>query len=456
MSFLVSSPVPRSKLQLIAAFAVVVLGLAVVDALVLFAVEPQLQALRDIANDHARAVQITTRIRARIASARGDALAAMTGAPSSSVRDVTGELARIQADTDMLLSFADTPRERADLASLRAAIERCGDEAVRIEDHLRRGDPEAARARTETFVELTRLANEAADQIVSFNAGQVENLSRQIRRSLSSALLGATVLTVLGAGGAVLMLRRALRGIAFEESMANARADELDAFAARAAHELRTPLQTMSLALTTLQRGGSPGALEKALRSANRLRETVDGLLEFARSSASSPGAGSADVRRVVDDVREDLEQLLSPTHVALEVDVPPGTSVAMPAGHLGTVMRNLVGNALKFASDAPNARVRIRVSPAGHCVHLEVADNGPGIPAAALPRVFEPFFRASSRAVGHGLGLSTVRRLVEAHGGKVRISSPPGQGTRVALDLPTVVAGGVIRSEDRAGSISS
>ena len=65
MSFLVSSLGRRSKLQLIAAFTVVVLGLAVVDALVLFAVEPQLQALRNIANDHARAVQVTT------ASARG-------------------------------------------------------------------------------------------------------------------------------------------------------------------------------------------------------------------------------------------------------------------------------------------------------------------------------------------------------------------------------------------------
>jgi signal transduction histidine kinase len=373
----------------------------------------------------------------------------MTGAPSASVRDVAGELARIHADTDVLLSFADTPRERADLASLRAAIERCGDEAVRIEDDLRRGDREAAQARTQSFVELTRLANEAADQIVSFNAGQVEDLSRQIRRNLSSALLGATFLTVLGAGGAVLMLRRALRGIALEESIANARADELDAFAARAAHELRTPLQTMSLALTTLQRGGSPGALEKALRSANRLRETVDGLLEFARSSASSPGAGSADVQHVVDDVKEDLEQLLSSAYVALEIDVPPGTSVAMPAAHLGTVMRNLIGNALKYASDVPDARVRIRVSPARNRVHLEVADNGPGIPAEALPRVFEPFFRASSRSVGHGLGLATVRRLVEAHGGMVRISSPPGQGTRVEPDLPTVVAEGAIRSRE-------
>lgn len=429
----------RSRTGVIVSFAVVVLGLAVVDALVLLAVEPQLQSLRDIANNHARAVQVTTRIRAQISTARRDLFTAVSdrgrGERHGRV-DVAAEFARVAAHADALLPLVDTPAELADIAALRTSLERCAEEAERIQTLLAGGDHLEVRHRWETFVELTRLANETADQIVTFNTGKVEQLSRSIRLNLRWTVLAATIVTLVGGASALVLLRRALRGLASEEAAANARSTELEAFAARAAHELRTPLQTVSLALRTLEQGSNPQALERARRSAERLRDTVDDLLAFAHAGGSALEPGAADLSRVVSEVREEFGPQLASAHVSLRVDVPSGTMVAMATTHLATVMRNLVANAVKYAN-ADDARVVVRATRANDAVHVEVADNGPGIPAEALPRVFEPFVRGTSRSTGHGLGLATVRRLVEAHRGAVHMSSAPGGGTTVELDLP-------------------
>jgi signal transduction histidine kinase len=80
---------------------------------------------------------------------------------------------------------------------------------------------------------------------------------------------------------------------------------------------------------------------------------------------------------------------------------------------------------------------VIVRAAGEGGWAVLTVSDDGPGIPRDALPHVFEPFFRASTQAEGYGLGLPTVKRLVDAHGGSVRLESAPGTGTTVTVELP-------------------
>jgi signal transduction histidine kinase len=440
----IPSGIPRSRIALVVAFAIVALALALVDALVVLEIEPQLRSLRDIANEHARAVEVTTQIRARLSAARGDLLAAMASEHADVARAATAAtaLTLIQASTDTLAPLADKPQEQEDLAALRASLERCAAEAVWIRMLLERGDAAGARLRMHSLVELTSVANDAADQIVSFNAVEVENLSRSASQSLRWAVLGATLLAVSGGAAALLLLRRALRGLAAEEASASARSAELEAFAARAAHELRTPLQTVSLALRALERGSTPGSLQMAHRSVERLRLTVDGLLEFSRAGAAPERPAATDLSRVLGDVQEELAPQIASAMVSVQVDIPPGTNVAIASTHVATIMRNLLGNAVKHAVSGPNARICIRATRATAGIHIEVEDNGPGISPEALPRVFEPFVRATSRSGGHGLGLATVKRLVEAHRGAVRISSAPGHGTTVALDLPGCPAG--------------
>jgi two-component system sensor histidine kinase BaeS len=137
-----------------------------------------------------------------------------------------------------------------------------------------------------------------------------------------------------------------------------------------------------------------------------------------------------------VDAVSFELGPRATEVGLGLVTDAARDLEVAMSEGHLRTVVQNLVGNALKYGRSEGG---RVTVSAAGRGGHavLTVKDDGPGIPRDALEHVFEPFFRASTQAEGYGLGLPTVKRLVEAHGGTVRIASQPGGGTTVTIELP-------------------
>jgi signal transduction histidine kinase len=103
----------------------------------------------------------------------------------------------------------------------------------------------------------------------------------------------------------------------------------------------------------------------------------------------------------------------------------------------LGQVLDNLLGNAIKYAP--PGGDIVVRVEATGDQARLSVADQGPGIPADALPRLFERFYRGQHSAGegGLGLGLYISRMLVEAHGGAIRAASRPGTGSIFTVTLP-------------------
>jgi two-component system sensor histidine kinase KdpD len=149
-------------------------------------------------------------------------------------------------------------------------------------------------------------------------------------------------------------------------------------------------------------------------------RETVD-LAEAAQTAAGR--AGRAHGRAVTLDLPEVLEA--------------PRLDPVL----LDQVLTNLLDNALKYAR--PEGRVAVRAAREGAEVALVVEDDGPGIPAADLPRIFDPFFRASRTdrvAAGSGLGLAISRGLVHAMGGRILAESPigaDGRGTRMTLRFP-------------------
>ena len=113
--------------------------------------------------------------------------------------------------------------------------------------------------------------------------------------------------------------------------------------------------------------------------------------------------------------------------------------SVETDRDRLRGVLENLVENALKYA--LPGGRVSVSARPEGDAAVFEVADDGPGIAAEHLPRIFERFYRvdkARSRELGGtGLGLSIVKHLVDSLGGAVSVSSEPGRGSRFVVRLP-------------------
>jgi hypothetical protein len=115
---------------------------------------------------------------------------------------------------------------------------------------------------------------------------------------------------------------------------------------------------------------------------------------------------------------------------------IPP---IEFDPNRITQVLDNLVSNAIKFSS--PETTITLAVKAIGKNLEIRVADQGQGIPAAEIPKLFKPFSRTSVQPTGGekstGLGLAIVRRIVQAHGGKIRVKSQPGQGTEFIIHLP-------------------
>lgn len=120
-----------------------------------------------------------------------------------------------------------------------------------------------------------------------------------------------------------------------------------------------------------------------------------------------------------------------------MECALGSSSAVRCPSGVLMSLTQNLVGNAIKHMGDGASREVRVEARDAGESVHVDVRDTGPGIPPEILPRLFEPFVRGSVASSGAGIGLSTVKRLAEAYGGRVGCRSEPSGGSVFWFELP-------------------
>jgi signal transduction histidine kinase len=112
---------------------------------------------------------------------------------------------------------------------------------------------------------------------------------------------------------------------------------------------------------------------------------------------------------------------------------------IAVSPEALSSVLSNLLGNAVKYVGEGSQLphRIGVRVSRRARLARIEVEDNGPGLPPGAEERVFEPFRRLPSKQPGTGLGLATVKRIVEAYQGRVGVVARPGLGSTFWVELP-------------------
>ena len=211
-------------------------------------------------------------------------------------------------------------------------------------------------------------------------------------------------------------------------------------------HDLRTPLATImasagslrqnDVAWTDAERQGFTQAIEQEAARLNRL---VGNLLDLSRIEAGSlqPQKSWQDVETLIDDV---LERLRSVTRNHRVRVVLPGVPIAayLDPVEIGEVLYNLVENAAKYSPSGTEILIEADVD--SHWLSLSVSDRGPGVPAAALPYLFAPFYRVIDgrpRAQGLGLGLAIVKGLVDAHHGRVFADNRDGGGARFALALP-------------------
>lgn len=208
-------------------------------------------------------------------------------------------------------------------------------------------------------------------------------------------------------------------------------------FASAIAHDLRSPVSSISLSLQALaERRDALGAdaelVDVAREEAQRLTSWLDELVDSARPVRLQPHA--LDLSRIVSVVARRHERGATQSGVHLKLEAAPELpEIVGDAGRLERALDNLVGNAIGVAPRGSDVRIELRALPDG--VRIDVIDRGPGIAIADRERIFEPFF--TRRTGGTGLGLSTALRIVRAHGGSIEVDSAVGRGTRMSVSLP-------------------
>jgi two-component system phosphate regulon sensor histidine kinase PhoR len=216
-------------------------------------------------------------------------------------------------------------------------------------------------------------------------------------------------------------------------------------FVEQVSHDLKAPLGVV-MGYAQLLRDSSHldadelGHVQVMIKSVRRMEGLIDSLLDM---SLIEMGLGAdferVDLAQVVRGALDDLQPSIEDKRITLTFEValavPPVRGVPV---RLGQAVTNLVDNALKFTP--PGGRVDVRLAVEGREVVLRVRDTGPGIPPAAQAKLFQKFSRVGQQRAseGHGLGLSIVRSVAEAHGGRAWVESQAGAGSTFALALPT------------------
>ena len=257
---------------------------------------------------------------------------------------------------------------------------------------------------------------------------------RRIARPMRDLAVAADA---LGRGEAVpplpeagpLEVRRTTRAFNRMQERLRRFVDDRTRVLAAISHDLRTPITSLRLRAELVE---EEETRERMLATLEEMQRTVEASLEFARDAASQEETRVVDLAALAESVVSDLADLGG--DVALE---PAARTpyACRPAG-LRRALRNLIENALAYGG-----RARVRLEAAPRQLRLMVEDDGPGVPAAMLERVFEPFVRLegsrSRETGGIGLGLAIARTIARGHGGDVTLRNRPEGGLEAAILLP-------------------
>jgi len=222
-------------------------------------------------------------------------------------------------------------------------------------------------------------------------------------------------------------------------------------FVANVSHELKTPLALIRLFAETLELGRVPSEEKKQQyhriinKESRRLTQLINNILDFSRIEAGRKEYRfvrsdlAAVVRDVVDAYRFQIEQHGFSLEVKVADDLP---EMEIDPEALSQALINLLNNAIKYSPNDKSIAVSARRE--GDRVLVSVRDRGIGIPKSEQKRIFEKFYRVETSVVhttkGSGLGLALVQHIAEAHGGRVEVTSAPGEGSTFTLSFPVPV----------------
>lgn len=217
---------------------------------------------------------------------------------------------------------------------------------------------------------------------------------------------------------------------------------ELNRFALRVSHDLKTPLITVAGFLGYLERDINEGEYEKAGRDFVQINEAakkmgvfVDELLDLSRAGRTTNPPTSVPFEEIVEEALKAAERPIQAGQVKVKVDAPL-PSVHVDRARIVQVMQNLITNAVKFMGDQSYPEIRIGFRERNGERILSVSDNGIGIPPEHHKDIFELFNKLDAQSDGTGIGLGIVKRIVEAHHGRIWVESEPGEGATFFFTL--------------------
>ena len=224
-------------------------------------------------------------------------------------------------------------------------------------------------------------------------------------------------------------------------NLESAHSRSMQQLSASIAHEIRNPITAAKSLVQQMEE--APTSRENveyarvALEELQRVERSVSHLLRFARDEEL--GVTEVSMAEVIDSALETFRDRFERNGIALERRLDTEGLMRGDPEKLRRVVINLIGNAADALEESGRAEPRLEVSLgenlAGTEIWVRVSDNGPGIEPEMLERLFSPFF--TSKANGTGLGLPICRKLVDAHGGSIEVSSEPGEGAEFVLTFP-------------------
>lgn len=215
---------------------------------------------------------------------------------------------------------------------------------------------------------------------------------------------------------------------------------ELESFAYIVSHDLRAPLRSiegfgriLSERYSHVLDAQGHDYLGRVRNAAGRMDALIDALLAMSRITRGEFKRSPLDLSRLAGEVVAELRQT-DPTR-EVDVVIAPGLRAEGDAALVRNLLQNLLGNAWKFTASTAGARIEFTRADAGH---FEVRDNGAGFNAEYAGKLFRPFQRLhrEDEYSGHGVGLASVKRIVERHGGSISAEGTPGQGATIRFTL--------------------
>lgn len=216
---------------------------------------------------------------------------------------------------------------------------------------------------------------------------------------------------------------------------------ELDNFVYSVSHDLRAPLLAIRglinlIELDTSVQGDASSYLGMMSSSVNRMDDTIKEILEYSRNARLEVKQSPIEFREMILQCFDDVKHYF-PEDIDLQLDVQQNESFFSDPNRVNTVLKNIIGNAVKYKKHSGEASyLKIRVRSDADWAHLTFSDNGEGIEASHIHKIFEMFYRASNSTVGTGLGLYICKEIVANLGGTIQVQSERGVGTVFTVTL--------------------